>query len=193
MSDQTRQYGSLDAIRLDHVNRYRFAASLIGEQKRVLDAACGCGYGSKILQDAGNRVVGVDIEPTAIAYAETNYHGPGYLVGSILDKPWVGIFDAVVSFETIEHIVDSATALKNFRESVDGTFICSVPNQDLYPFSADKFRGDTYPHVRHYTPFEFDEALDLADFKVMERYCQKSKIGRVEIGIDGIFLIYVCR
>lgn len=192
MSDQTRQYGPLEEIRKDHVNRYRFAASLIGEHKRVLDAACGCGYGSKIIQDVGNRVVGVDVSKEAIAYAEEHYSGPGYILGSILDKPWVGMFDALVSFETIEHLSEPEKALKLFRESVDGVFICSVPNQDLYPFHPDRFEGDDYPHLRHYTPDEFDAALLAADFKIVERHCQKSKKSDVEPGTDGMFLVYVC-
>jgi 2-polyprenyl-3-methyl-5-hydroxy-6-metoxy-1,4-benzoquinol methylase len=193
MTDRTRQYGPIESIRLDHVNRYRFAASRIGEQKRVLDAACGCGYGSKIIADAGNRVVGVDVSREAIEYAELNYHGPGYLLGSILDKPWVGIFDSVVSFETVEHLAEPEKALHLFRESVDGLFIVSTPNESLYHFDAGKFKDDDYPHLRHYTPEELDEILEKCDFKVVERNCQKSKKGEIESGTDGIFLIYVCK
>lgn len=34
-------------IRADHTGRYRFASKLVSGN--VLDAACGCGYGSHIL------------------------------------------------------------------------------------------------------------------------------------------------
>ena len=186
-----RQYGTLEEIRADHVNRYRFAVNHIGSGKRVLDAACGCGYGSRMLQDAGNKVVGVDICPEAILYAGEHYNGVGYLLSDIRDKPWVGMFDAIVSFETIEHLPEGS--LRLFRESVDGVFICSVPNQDSYPFVAENFARDVYPHLRHYTPFEFDEVLAQAGFKVTERYCQKSKKGEVVEGTDGMFLVYICQ
>lgn len=188
-----RQYGQLEEIRKDHVNRYNFAANLIPKQSRVLDAAGGCGYGSKIIHDSGSRVCGVDISRDAIAYAEANYSGPGYIVGSILDKPWVGVFDAIVSFETIEHLAEPEKALKLFRDSVDGLFICSVPNEKLYPFAAENFAGDEYPHLRHYTPRELDSALESADFKILDRLCQRTKKSEVEEGVDGMFLVYVCK
>lgn len=200
VTDQTRQYGSLESIRADHVNRYKFAVETIKSgvkngftpRYRVLDAACGCGYGSKMLQELG-RVVGVDIERQAIDYANANYSGSGYLHGNILDKPWVGTFDVITSFETIEHIDDAAKVLRLFRESLDGTLFISTPNEDLYPFSMQNFVMDDYPHLRHYTPSQFDHLLEDADFQVVSRHCQRSKTGEVVDGVDGMFLVYVCK
>lgn len=197
MTDATRQYGSLESIREDHVNRYRFAAERARREFtsgiRILDAACGCGYGSKILEEIG-VVVGVDIEQKAIEYAEEHYGGPRYIQGSILDKPWGGMFEVITSFETIEHLEEPLKALKLFRDSLDGYLFVSVPNEIEYPFCADTFSGDAYPHRRHYTPDELDELLKSADFTVLERYCQKNKRpGEVEAGVEGKFLVYVCR
>ena len=200
MTDHTRQYGSLETIRLDHVNRYRFAVDTMRARLkdgstpryRVLDAACGCGYGSKILEELG-RVVGVDIEPEAIAYAKNHYAGPGYVQGSILDKPWVGTFDVATCFETIEHLADAPKALRLFRDSVDGAFFISTPNELKYPFNEALFANDAYPHLRHYTPEEFDRLLMDADFQIVSRHCQESKTGDVVEGVHGIFLVYVCQ
>jgi len=193
VKNSVRQYGQLEEIRKDHVNRYNFAANLIPKQSRVLDAACGCGYGSRIIHDSGSKVVGVDIDVSAIEYAEANYAGPGYIVGSVLEPPWVGTFDAIVSFETIEHISDPMRALKHFRDSVDGLFICSVPNEKVHPFVAENYELDDYPHLRHYTSREFDAILESADFKILDRLCQKGKKSDVEQGVDGMFLVYVCK
>lgn len=198
--DQTRQYGPIESIRKDHVNRYKFAVHTIMNgvkdgfipRYRILDAACGCGYGTKMMQELG-RVVGVDIEDKAIDYAIANYPGSGYLRGNILDKPWVGTFDVITSFETIEHIDDAPKVLSLFRESLDGTLFISTPNEDLYPYSMQAFVNDDYPHLRHYTPAEFDQLLKDADFQVVSRHCQKSKTGDVVDGVDGMFLIYVCK
>lgn len=203
MADRTRQYGTIDEIRSDHVKRYEFAVSRTkqhlqnryghaGKNCRVLDAACGCGYGTKIMEQLG-RSVGVDIEQSAIDYAKTNYGGPGYLCSSILDKPWVGTFDVVTSFETIEHIAEPERALRLFRDSVDGLFFVSVPNELVMPFKGSDFSGDKYPHLRHYTPEELDAMLLAADFRVIGRKCQKYKRpGTIEDGTDGLFLVYVC-
>ena len=97
--DRTRQWGiSLDEIRRDHVERYRFAASKL-PKGLVLDVACGCGYGSKLLHDAGFEVIGIDISEEAIEYAKTHHNGPHFVQGDATDA--YGPFDAVVSFETL--------------------------------------------------------------------------------------------
>ena len=44
----------------EHINRYRFATALVGNQ-RVLDIACGSGYGSFILSEKASSVIGIDI------------------------------------------------------------------------------------------------------------------------------------
>src|SRR3954467_14298237 len=64
---------TLEGIRADHVARYQFAAQLLKKPTRVIDFACGVGYGSKILADAGHFVYGYDRDPEAIAYAREHY------------------------------------------------------------------------------------------------------------------------
>ena len=58
-----------------HIERYDFAASYV-RGGTVLDCACGVGYGTQRLADAGagtSRVTGVDIDGAAIAYGRANY------------------------------------------------------------------------------------------------------------------------
>src|SRR3990167_2646569 len=153
-----RQLAStLDGIHPGHVERYRFACTIA--KGRVLDAACGCGYGSKMLEDAGCRVVGVDLENEAIQHARTYYAGPGYLIGDILEIPWAGRFDWIISLETIEHLPEADKALKIFRHH-GSNLIASTPNQLFYPFDPRKFEGDRFPHLRHWTPGEFEKTLN---------------------------------
>ena len=189
MVDRTRQWGkTLDEIRPDHVKRYRFAASKIKPKSFVLDVACGCGYGSKLLHDLGFNVYGVDIDEGAIEYAKTHHNGPHFIQGVAEDA--YGPFDAVVSFETLEHLKNPLEALKNFEAPL---LWCSVPNEEKYPFSPEKFKDDDYPHQRHYTPKEFEKLLNDGGFEVFERYTQKDKQGDITKGTDGLFLVYGCR
>lgn len=179
---------SLEGIRADHRYRYEFAASLIERENTVLDAACGVGYGSKMLHDLGAIVTGIDIYQPAIDFAQAHYPGPYYLKRDIADVE--GQYDVVVSFETLEHLYDPKLILKKFRDKCS-LLIASVPNEEHYPFNPVTFVSDEYPHLRHYTPTEFNDLLTAAGFRVKGKYCQKSKQGKVESGTDGLFLVYV--
>lgn len=184
-----RQYGSLDQIRGDHVRRYLFAAGLLKGEK-VLDMACGCGYGSFLLHGAGNEVTGVDICQEAIDYANKHYQGPNYLCQRAEDTK--GRFDAVVSFETLEHLERPDLLLAGLDTDL---LISSVPNENLTPFNPENFKNDVYPHKRHYTPDQFEDLLKGAGFKIKAMFCQKDKYtGEVVPGSDGVFLLaYACR
>ena len=174
-----------------HVKRYLFASE--HSFGRVLDAACGVGYGSALLRASCPEVVGVDKSQDAVDWAERYFPGPSYICGDIEQSPWEGRFDTVVSLETIEHIKDPEKALKAFRVACAGIFIASVPNEEKYPFKAETFANDESPHFRHYTPVEFEGLLSSCGFTVMAKFCQVEKT-RPEVveGTDGKFLIYIC-
>ena len=100
-------------IAQEHIARYNFALGILEQHgcKTVLDAACGTGYGTWLLSQNGFDTFGVDIDSRAIADAiKINaMTGADFTSGS-LDDPeeileLVGrTFDAIVSFETIEHL-----------------------------------------------------------------------------------------
>lgn len=168
--------------------RYLFATTKLKAGDRVVDAACGCGYGSHILRKTGCIVTGIDAELSATEYGDQHYPGPRYLHQRIED--FSGYFDAIVSFETLEHLPEPVFAFRNLKAP---KLICSVPNQERFPFNPENFMGDKYPHVRHYTPDEFDRLIQNMGYVVEERHTQRNKVGQVDDGTDGLFLIYVCR
>lgn len=190
-SDASRQYGkTLSEIRTDHVRRYEFASRYCSG--RVLDAACGCGYGSRIIRDIGKDVVGIDASDDAIRWAKENFSGPEFITGKIENAPWEGKFQTIVSLETLEHLGEHSLleSLKAFRETLNGMVIASVPNEVRYPFDASRFAHDEYPHIRHYTPDEFEQLLS-GFFKVTGRFCQDRITGEIFPGVNGDFLIYI--
>jgi 2-polyprenyl-3-methyl-5-hydroxy-6-metoxy-1,4-benzoquinol methylase len=190
--DRSRQWPTNYGQMSDHhFERYRYAT--FAAHGRILDAACGCGYGTQMLSEGAREVVGVDISAEAIRWANKFFPGPKYIQGMIEEAPWEGQFDTIVSLETVEHIPDPKPSLKVFRKSCRGELIVSVPNEELYPFKAENFLGDESPHFRHYTPDQFQELLEGCGFRVVERACQSSKTDPyVRSGTDGKFLIYVC-
>ena len=78
MKDGERQVSpTLDGIRRDHVARYDWAAKQLPAGSRIADFACGVGYGTRVLADAGHLVTGFDIDDEALAYAGKNYASTG--------------------------------------------------------------------------------------------------------------------
>lgn len=175
----------LSGIHPGHLERYFFAARSV--EGTVLDAACGCGYGSQILQNSGSSVTGIDLEKEAIEYARRHYRGPEYILADV--TTFRGKYNWVVSFETIEHLKEPEQALVRFRDSK--RLIVSTPNQERYPFDPAKFVGDKYPHVKHFSPTELDELLETCGWHVYARFCQPTKVSPVIEGTDGMFLIYL--
>ncbi len=144
---------------LEHVNRYLFSAQFVNG-KTVLDIACGTGYGSELLQQAGaQQVYGVDISAESIEYANEKFGNPQitFKVGSVDRIPLEDhSVDIVVSMETIEH-VDSATQ-KKFLQEVKrvlrnpGMFLVSTPNPPIYP------AGNPY-HIKELTTDELQHLV----------------------------------
>jgi SAM-dependent methyltransferase len=115
-----------------HLQRYQFAAANLNGL-RVLDMACGCGYGTYLLaeQNPDKQVTGVDIDPAAISYAELNYQLPNlnYRCADAETFSVGHVFDSIVSLETIEHLPRPQHLLSNYVRllSAHGRVIASVP------------------------------------------------------------------
>ena len=115
-----------------HVERYKFAARYV-ERKRVLDAACGVGYGSELLFKSGaTSVVGIDLDPDTVIYADKRYGEQG--ITFIVDDLDCVTFEAssadvVVSFETVEHLDNPRRFLRMVSNALtdNGLLIASVP------------------------------------------------------------------
>ena len=131
--------GCAGEIAYEHWHRYAFARQFVAG-KSVLDAACGEGYGSALLASVAASVVGVDIDVPAVAHAIERY-GDGervrFLAGSCTALPLDDAsVDAVVSFETIEHLdaSDQPRMLAEFARVLKrgGLLVISSPNKRLY-------------------------------------------------------------
>ncbi len=114
-----------------HLVRYHFAAQFC-RNKRVLDAACGVGYGSHFLSKTARSVTGIDLSKDAIEYARKTYLESNSEFRAMdicsMDFP-DGHFDVICSFETIEHIPAAEAYLVEMKRVLqpEGIFIVSTP------------------------------------------------------------------
>lgn len=176
-------------IRRDHVARYEFVAARLPKGSRVLDLACGIGYGSQILAKAGHRVIGVDASSEAISYAEEYYSHPNVTfdcrAAEDIHADEFGTFDAVVSFETIEHLQEPAWVLSHWSHYAKALY-ASVPNESVFPHA-----GRVKFHYRHYTRDQFNELLTANGWAAREWHGQAGPLSEVVANINGRTLIAI--
>jgi SAM-dependent methyltransferase len=147
-------------IRYEHLHRYAFARGLVGGL-RVLDAACGEGYGSALLAGHAASVVGVDRSAEAIGHARRRYAVDNleFCEADCTALPFDdGTFDAVVSFETLEHLSDQEGLLAEFRRVLGpaGWLLVSTPDRAVY---TDRLHNDNPFHVAELYRAEFESLL----------------------------------
>ncbi len=148
-------------IRYEHVHRYVFARELVSGL-RVLDAACGEGYGSALLAESAAEVSGVDVSAEAVRHATERYRAPGlrFIESDCLSLPFDdGHFDCIVSFETLEHLEDQEGLLHEFRRvlSPGGFLLISTPDKAIY---TDKLGNENEFHVAELYRHEFESLLE---------------------------------
>jgi SAM-dependent methyltransferase len=120
---------------------------------RVIDMACGEGYGCEVLARRALSVTGVDANPEAHEHARLKYTRPGVRFVRDLIDSYAEPADAIVFLQTIEHVPDPEAVLRHFREMGDTVYV-STPNLlTLAPPGADK--SDNPWHLREYRVEEF--------------------------------------
>jgi 2-polyprenyl-3-methyl-5-hydroxy-6-metoxy-1,4-benzoquinol methylase len=149
-----------------HLVVYEWIAARVGGL-RVVDMACGEGYGSNVLAAAAN-VVGVDANPEAHEHARLRYTRPNLRFERDLVEGFSEPSDAVVFLQTIEHVEDAGAILEHFKSMLEpgGVVFVSTPNLlTLAPPGAEK--SDNPWHVHEYRAEEF-RGLCQAHFPKIE-------------------------
>lgn len=138
-----------------HLAVYEWIAARVGGL-RVLDMACGEGYGSDVLAGTAAAVVGVDANPEAHEHARLRYRRPNLRFERDLVEAFAEPCDAVVFLQTIEHVEEPGAILDHFRAMLapGGVAYVSTPNLlTLAPPGAE--RSDNPWHLREYRAEEF--------------------------------------
>ncbi len=158
----------------EHYHRYALASTLV-KGLDVLDAACGEGYGSAVLASKAASVTAVDISTEAIAHASKRYSGNKNLEFQQADCTQLDFsdkqFDAIISFETLEHLHQQEAMLAGFQRALKpgGWLLISSPDKAEYSDAAN------YQNPWHVKELYRQELLDLLQqqFPEIRLYGQK--------------------
>jgi GT2 family glycosyltransferase/ubiquinone/menaquinone biosynthesis C-methylase UbiE len=173
-------------IRHEHLHRYAWCRRLV-VGKKVLDIACGEGYGSAMLARDALSVIGMDISTEAVEHAAREYSNIERLEfregnAAAIPLPSHSV-DVVVSFETIEHH-------DKHQEMVDeiwrvlrpgGVLVISSPNRPVY---SEKAGHHNEFHVKELDFKEFHELL-RGRFSQIKYFGQRISTGSVIASING--------
>ena len=174
-----------------HLVVYEWIAARVGGM-RVVDMACGEGYGSSVLAGTAASAVGVDANPEAHEHARLRYVRPNLRFERDLVETFSEPCDAVVFLQTIEHVQDAGAILDHFKSMLEpgGVAYVSTPNLlTLAPPGAEK--SDNPWHVKEYRAEEF-LSLCEAHFSRVEMFglfhARKLRAHElaIKLGWDGV-------
>ncbi len=150
---------------------HRLVEQLGGNLGRVLDIACGSGFGSRLLVDFAAEVVGVDYLESYVSEARGRYPESGKLrfqQGDGAGYLEEGAFDLVVTLHTLEHVPDDRAMLDNLFRNLKpgGRLVAEVPVQCLRPLGVPINPW----HFREYRVGEFVDLVKAAGFEIERVY-----------------------
>ena len=151
-------------IYLFHKVTYNFAHDFV-VGKHVLDYGCGSGYGTHHMASSCASIVGVDISDDAIEYAQAHYQATNLAYKRIEPADHAPLpfsdasFDTVLSFQVIEHILDTGPYLSEIRRVLKpgGIFVCATPDRTTRLLPGQK--PWNMWHVHEYDAVGLESAL----------------------------------
>lgn len=162
---------------IEHLHRYALTFNLI-IKKKVLDIASGEGYGTHLMAEYAQHIIGVDISEDAIKHSNLKYKKDNlsYLHGSTSAIPIKDhSIDVVTSFETIEHHDEHEKMMQEIKRVLvpGGILIISSPDKKYY---SDMPNYKNPFHVKELYADEFYELL-RSHFKNIIPLNQKTVFG----------------
>lgn len=169
----------------EHLHRYAMALELAAG-KKVLDIACGEGYGTALLATVAAEVCGVDIDADTVRHAADKYKATNlsFTAGRADAIPCKDQkFDVVVSFETIEHHDRHDAMMQEIKRVLKpgGILIISSPDKQYYS-DATGYKNPF--HIKELYKDEF-ENLVRKYFVYANFYSQRSFNGSVVVAINN--------
>ncbi len=199
----------------EHLNRYEEALKFLPNKGKILDIACGNGFGSNFLSEKGYEVIGGDISPEAIEACRQKYTSVKFEVCDGTKLSFANeTFDAVVSFETIEHTTQFDKMLEEFKRVTkrDGVVLISTPNiavnspsgKVTNPFHTQEWNFNELQDIlkrhfpnfnlygQHYTRYKNTTGLNFKLGSVLENFLYLRGVRKLPIELqDGLMKMMI--
>ena len=177
-----------------HYRRYEFACKLLNSDMLVGDLACGTGYGTVMMSHFANHAYGCDISPIlqSVKKRYAKFDRVSFLQSDILLVRGIPILNAIVSFETVEHLPDQLVG-KLFEK-----FKSMLCDGGLLVFSTPFRQPATPASKKHHRVFEIDEVkatywANEAGFQVQNFFYQNYENNEIKATEEPKdFMICVC-
>lgn len=149
-------------VYLRHLFAYEAASDLLKNQKKILEIGSGEGYGAAYLSEGPFDITCYDLSEEIAKHATKNY-SKNNLRFSAFDGKRIpeadNTFDAVISFQVIEHVPDVNAYLKEINRVLKpgGIFICTTPNR-FYRLRPGQKPWNNF-HLREYYDHELQKDL----------------------------------
>ena len=135
----------IDPKRLVFVlSRYKFVAKMLEGKQSVLEIGCGDGFASRIVREAVDRLVAVDIESRFIALANesrSKRYPICFREHDFVSAPMAETFDAIYALDVIEHICPDQEKrfLDNILSSLNsqGCLILGAPSLESQQYASE--------------------------------------------------------
>jgi len=180
---------SRPSIYAEHAARYEWVARFLKGQDRIIDCACGEGYGSYLLSQhfPDSEVIGFDVSKEALLSARANFQAENlhFQQSSIEDLcNYVKNVDCLVSFETLEHTQVPSKAVQSIRHvmSDEGLLLGSVPSA-YYEDACTEIFGPNIHHRHKFSKADLEELL-LKEFECVWIGVAVFGLGTIFIGSD---------
>jgi len=140
------------------IARYRELLEYVIEGDKIVDVACGTGFGSRLMCEKGAYVTGVDIDESTVQACRERHGGvASFVLGSAEDIPLEDeAYDTVMSVATIEHVENDGKFVSEVERILKpgGRFVGYTPqnrmgNRPVWPW-----------HVREYSPEALRSVLE---------------------------------
>ncbi len=163
-----------------HVERYRLAAEYV-RAADVVDCACGTGFGSELLLQAGARSVqAVDLDRRALEFARLRHTHDGitfYEADALRYAP-APAPSVWVSIETLEHLPNPTAYVARVAQLLPagGRFVASVPvtvSTDGNPHHLHDFTRESFRALLRANGFREERAVEQS-----HRFTLKDVFGR---------------